>query len=44
MDLNSVMSADVSRNTSTYQENNFERIVIRHPLLDAMLQKVTAKV
>ena len=31
------------RNTSTYQENNFERIVIGHPLLDLMLQKVTAK-
>ena len=30
------------RNTSTYQENNFERIVIGHPLLDLMLQKVTA--
>ena len=32
------------RNTSTYQENNFERIVIGHPLLDLMLQKCTAKV
>ena len=31
------------RNTATYQENNFERIVIGHPLLDMMLQKVTAK-
>lgn len=31
------------RNTATYQENNFERIVIGHPLLDLMLQKVTAK-
>ena len=32
------------RNTATYQENNFERIVIGHPLLDLMLQKCTAKV
>lgn len=31
------------RNTATYQENNFERIVIGHPLLDLMLQKCTAK-
>ena len=35
--------ASPRRNTATYQENNFERIVIGHPLLDLMLQKVTAK-
>lgn len=35
--------ASPKRNTATYQENNFERIVIGHPLLDLMLQKVTAK-
>lgn len=35
--------ASPKRNTSTYQENNFERIVIGHPLLDLMLQKVAAK-
>ena len=38
-----VAHSSPKRNTSTYQENNFERIVIDHPLLDAMLQKVTAK-
>lgn len=38
-----VAHSSPKRNTSTYQENNFERIVIGHPLLDAMLQKVTAK-
>lgn len=31
------------RNTPTYQENNFERVIIGHPILDLMLQKVTAK-
>ena len=36
--------ASPKRNTSTYQENNFERVVIGHPLLDLMLQRVTAKV
>ena len=38
-----VAHSSPKRNTSTYQENNFERIVIGHPLLDLMLQKVTAK-
>ena len=38
-----VAHSSPKRNTSTYQESNFERIVIGHPLLDAMLQKVTAK-
>lgn len=32
------------RNTSTYQENNFERIVIGHPLLDAIVEKCKATV
>lgn len=31
------------RNTSTYQENNFERIVVGHPLLDAIVEKCMAK-
>lgn len=31
------------RNTPTYQENNFERVIIGHPILDIILQKVTAK-
>ena len=39
-----VCHSSPKRNTSTYQENNFERIVIGHPLLDLMLQKVTQKV
>ena len=39
-----VAHSSPKRNTSTYQENNFERIVIGHPLLDLMLQKVTANV
>jgi phage/plasmid-like protein (TIGR03299 family) len=39
-----VAHSSPKRNTSTYQENNFERIVIGHPLLDLMLDKVTAKV
>ena len=38
-----VAHSSPKRNTATYQENNFERIVIGHPLLDLMLQKVTAK-
>ena len=29
------------RNTETYRENNFERVIIGHPLLDAILKKVT---
>ena len=35
--------ASPKRNTATYQENNFERIIIGHPLLDEMFKKVTAK-
>lgn len=31
------------RNTATYQENNFERIVIGHPILDAIVEKCAAK-
>ena len=38
-----VAHSSPKRNTATYQENNFERIVVGHPLLDLMLQKVTAK-
>ena len=30
------------RNTTTYQERNFERIIYGHPMLDAMLEKCKA--
>lgn len=33
--------ASPKRNTSTYQENNFERIIVGHPMLDAILEKCT---
>ena len=39
-----VCHSSPKRNTSTYQENNFERIVIGHPLLDAIVEKCMAKV
>lgn len=32
------------RNTSTYQERNFERIIYGHPILDALFKKVGARV
>ena len=32
------------RNTSTYQERNFERIIYGHPILDALFKKVGAGV
>jgi len=32
------------RNTSTYQERNFERIIYGHPILDALLKRVGANV
>lgn len=32
------------RNTSTYQERNFERIIYGHPILDALLKRVGAGV
>lgn len=38
-----VAHSSPKRNTATYQENNFERIVIGHPMLDMMLQKVMTK-
>lgn len=38
-----VAHASPKRNTSTYQENNFERIIVGHPLLDAVLEKCTAR-
>ena len=36
--------ASPQRNTSTYQERNFERVVFGHPIFDAIVDKCMAKV
>lgn len=39
-----VAHSSPARNTATYAERNFERIVYGHPLLDAIYDKVSARV
>ena len=39
-----VSHSSPQRNTSTYQERNFERIIYGHPILDALFKRVGAGV
>ena len=31
------------RNTSTYQERNFERVIVGHPILDKVVEMMSVK-